>query len=60
MMNAAAALVIGKIAKDLKEGVGIARAAIKEGTPQKKLSELIHLCGNKDKLIEAEQKFHIV
>ena len=59
-MNAAAALVIGKIAKDLKEGVGIARAAIKEGTPQKKLSELIHLCGNKDKLIEAEQKFDMV
>ena len=59
-MNAAAALVIGKIAKDLKEGVEIARAVVKEGTPQKKLSELIHLYGNKDKLIEAEQKFHIV
>lgn len=59
-LNAAAALVIGKIAKDLKEGVEIARAAIKAGTPQKKLSELIHLCGNKDKLIEAEQEFLII
>jgi len=59
-MNAAAALVIGKIAKDLKEGVGIARATINEGTPQKKLSELIRSCGNRNKLIEAEQKFHLV
>ena len=59
-MNAAAVLVIGKIAKDLKEGVEIARAVVKDGTPQKKLSEFIHLCGNKDKLLEAEQKFHIV
>jgi anthranilate phosphoribosyltransferase len=56
-LNASAALVIGKIAKDLKEGVEIARGAVKAGSPQKKLSEFIQLCGSKDKLIEAEQEF---
>lgn len=60
VLNASAALVIGKIAKDLKEGVEIAREAIKEGTPQKKLSELIQRCGNKGKLIEAEQEFLLI
>jgi anthranilate phosphoribosyltransferase len=60
VLNASAALVIGKIAKDLKEGVEIAREAVKEGTPQKKLSELIQRCGNKGKLIEAEQEFFLI
>jgi anthranilate phosphoribosyltransferase len=60
VLNASAALVIGKIAKDLKEGVEIAREAVKEGTPQKKLSELIQRCGNKEKLIKAEQEFLLI
>jgi anthranilate phosphoribosyltransferase len=60
VLNASAALVIGKIAKDLKEGVEIAREAIKEGTPRKKLSELIQLCGDKEKLIKAEQEFLLI
>jgi anthranilate phosphoribosyltransferase len=57
VLNASAALVIGKIAKDLKEGVEIAREAIKQGTPRKKLSELIQRCGDSEKLIKAEQEF---
>jgi anthranilate phosphoribosyltransferase len=57
VLNASAALVIGKIAKDLKEGVEIAREAIKQGTPRKKLSELIQRCGDNEKLIKAEQEF---
>lgn len=57
VLNAAAALVIGKIAKDLKEGVEIARASIKDGGPQKKLSGLIQRCGDTSKLKEAERKF---
>ena len=60
MLNASATLVIGKIAKDLKEGVEIAREAVKEGTPQKKLSELIRRYGNKEKLIKAEQEFLLI
>ena len=60
MLNASAALVVGKIAKDLKEGVEIAREAVKKGTPQKKLSELIQRCGNKEKLIKAEQEFLLI
>ena len=57
VLNASAALVIGKVAKDFKEGVEIARSAIREGKPQKKLFELIHYCGNKERLQEAESKF---
>lgn len=57
VLNASAALVIGKVAKDLKEGVEIARGAIKDGGPQKKLSDLIQRCGDMSKLKEAERKF---
>lgn len=57
VLNASAALVIGKIARDLKEGVEIARAAIKDGGPQRKLSDLIQRCGDASKLKEAERKF---
>jgi len=60
VLNASAALVIGKIAKDLREGVEIAREAIKQGTPRKKLSELIQRCGDIEKLIKAEQEFLLV
>ena len=57
VLNASAVLVIGKIAKDLTEGVEIARASIKDGGPQRKLSELIQRCGDTSKLKEAERKF---
>lgn len=60
VLNASAALVVGNIAKNLKEGVEIAQGAVKEGTPQKKLSELIRRCGNKEKLINAEQEFRLI
>ena len=56
-LNASAALVIGKVARDFKEGVQIARSAIKEGKPQKKLLQLIQSCGNSEKLEKAEEKF---
>jgi anthranilate phosphoribosyltransferase len=56
-LNASAALVIGKVARDFKEGVQIARSAIKEGKPQKKLLQLIQSCGNSEKLEDAEKKF---
>ena len=57
VLNASAALVVGKVARDLKEGVEIARDAIKAGKAQKKLSQLIKSCGNVQKLEEAEKKF---
>jgi anthranilate phosphoribosyltransferase len=56
-LNASAALVIGKVARDFKEGVEIARSAIKEGKPQKKLLQLVRICGNSEKLENAEEKF---
>src|ERR687887_604253 len=58
-LNASAALVIGKVARDFKEGVQIARSAIKEGKPQKKLLQLIQSCGNSEKLEKAEKKFSL-
>ncbi|MFL6324991.1 MAG: anthranilate phosphoribosyltransferase [Nitrososphaeraceae archaeon] len=56
-LNASAALVIGKVAIDFKEGVQIARSVIKEGKPQKKLLQLIQSCGNSEKLEDAEKQF---
>jgi anthranilate phosphoribosyltransferase len=57
VLNASAALVIGNVAKDLGEGVEIARSAIKQGKPEKKLRQLIHCCGSKENLEAAEEKF---
>jgi anthranilate phosphoribosyltransferase len=57
VLNASAALVTGKIAKDLKEGTVIARSAIKEGKARKKLLQFIQHYGNKEKLQLAEKKF---
>lgn len=57
LLNASAALVIGDIAVDLREGIQIARQSLREGTPRKKLHELIKRCGDLDKLSRAEDKF---
>ena len=57
VLNAAAALVVGKVAQDFKDGVEIARDAIKSGKAQDRLSQLIKYCGNLEKLREAEKKF---
>jgi anthranilate phosphoribosyltransferase len=57
VLNASAALVVGKVAKDFKEGVEIARSALKDGKAAKKLLQLIEECGDTEKLKEAERKF---
>jgi anthranilate phosphoribosyltransferase len=57
VLNASAALAVGKVARDLKEGVEIARDAIKSGKAQGKLSQLIKNCGDVEKLREAEKKY---
>ncbi len=57
VMNAAAALVVGKIVSDLKDGVGVARQAITDGRAREKLAQLVKGCGDPDKLTEAEKKF---
>jgi anthranilate phosphoribosyltransferase len=57
VLNASAALVVGKVAVDLREGVDIAREVIKDGSAQKKLLELIQRCGKKEILRTAEKKF---
>ena len=59
VLNAAAALVISKIARDFRDGVEMARNAIKNGKAQDKLMRLIDFCGNVDKLREAEKKFFL-
>jgi anthranilate phosphoribosyltransferase len=57
VLNTSAALVVGRIAKDFKEGIDIARSSIKAGKPQKKLVELIRYCGNEERLELAIKKF---
>lgn len=57
VLNASAALVVGKVAKDLREGVEVARGAVKSGAAQEKLAQLIKNCGNPEKLEQAEKKF---
>lgn len=56
-LNASAALVVGRMVNDLKEGIEVARAAIRSGKAQAKLQQLIEYAGDKEKLIEAEKKF---
>ena len=55
--QAAAALVVSKITQDFKDGVEIAREAIKSGKAQDKLLQLIKYCGDPEKLKEIEKKF---
>lgn len=57
VINASAALVVANIADDLKDGIELARTAIKSGKAQAKLSQLVKYCGNVEKLKEAEKKF---
>jgi anthranilate phosphoribosyltransferase len=59
-LNAAAALVVGKIASNLKEGLEDARQAMKSGKAIDKLSEMIRYCGDLEKLREAEKKFSLI
>lgn len=56
MLNAAAALMVSKIAQDFKDGIEIARDSIKSGKAQDRLSQLMKYCGNLEKLKEAEKK----
>jgi anthranilate phosphoribosyltransferase len=57
VLNASAALVVAKIAKDFKDGVEIARDTIKSGKAQDKLAQLIKYCDSLEKLKESEKKF---
>jgi anthranilate phosphoribosyltransferase len=57
VLNASAALVIGKVARDFKEGVDIARSLIKSGKPQQKLRELVRWCGREEILESAIKNF---
>jgi anthranilate phosphoribosyltransferase len=57
IMNTSAALVVAKVASDLKEGVSIARTAIRSGKAKEKLSQIIGYFGEIEKLREAEKKF---
>jgi anthranilate phosphoribosyltransferase len=60
VLNAAAALVVGKIASNLKEGVEYASQAIKSGKARDKLSQMIRYCGDLEKLKEAEKRFSLL
>ena len=57
VLNASAALVVGGIAADLKDGLQLARDAIKSGKAGEKLSQLVSYSGDPDKLRAAEREF---
>lgn len=57
ILNASAALVVGQSSTSLKEGVDLARQAVRDGRAQKQLTECIRRCGQKQALIHAEKKF---
>jgi anthranilate phosphoribosyltransferase len=57
VLNAAAALVVGKVAQDFKDGVEVAKDTIKSGKAQDKLAQLIKYCGSPEKLKESEKIF---
>jgi anthranilate phosphoribosyltransferase len=57
VLNAAAALLISKIALDFRDGIELSREAIKSGSAQHKLTELIEYCGDIEKLRRAEKEF---
>ncbi len=57
VLNTSAALVVGKVARDFKEGVEIARATIKHGHGKKKLEQFVRQCGDKAILEQAEKKY---
>ena len=57
VLNASAALVVAKIARDFQEGVEIARSSIKDGKAEQKLRELIKCCGSKERLESSTKKF---
>lgn len=57
VMNAAVALAVAKVVADLKDGVAVARQAIKDGRAKEKLAQLVKGCGDPAKLAEAEKKF---
>jgi anthranilate phosphoribosyltransferase len=57
VLNASAALVVGKIVDDLKEGVEVARHAIKTGRAREKLRQMVSECGSKETLEKAEKKY---
>ncbi len=60
ILNAAAALVVSKVASNLKEGVQTASDVIKSGKAKDKLSQMIKYCGDLEKLKEAEKKFSLL
>ncbi len=60
ILNAAAALVVSKVAPNLKEGVQTASDVIKSGKARDKLSQMIKYCGDLEKLKEAEKKFSLL
>jgi anthranilate phosphoribosyltransferase len=59
ILNASAALVVGKIAENFKEGVELAKNVIESGKAQGKLADLVSNCGNEDILEEVAKKYDL-
>ncbi|HEY7507658.1 MAG TPA: anthranilate phosphoribosyltransferase [Nitrososphaera sp.] len=57
VLNASAALMVGKVVNDLRDGIEVARHAIKTGRAREKLRQMVSECGNKETLEKAEEKY---
>ena len=56
-MNASAALVVAGLAIDLREGITLARKAIRDGRAREKLAEFVEFSGKIQRLKGAEERF---
>lgn len=54
LLNAAAALIVGRRASSFKEGIEVARASVMDGRAYKRLRELVARCGSMERLDEVE------
>lgn len=54
LLNAAAALIVGRKASSFKEGIEVARASVMDGRAYKRLRELVGVCGSIERLDEVE------
>ncbi|MEM0480063.1 MAG: anthranilate phosphoribosyltransferase [Candidatus Nitrosocaldus sp.] len=54
LLNAAAAIIVGRKASSFKEGIEVAKSSVMDGRAYKRLRELIGACGSIERLDEVE------
>ena len=59
ILNSSLALMVGDKVDTIKEGIEMARSAVRSGAAKAKIRELIDLCGNRDKLEHLEKIYDL-